>query len=156
MNIYCKSALHQIKVAVTTIVQMIDKLTEQDLQKRPSSNKHSIGELIEHIAMLCEADSLIADGSSQDSMDEYYSSVSYNSLADMKEGLIKNYQFLEDKFMNYTEDELQEKVTSFWGVTYSRYEWLVEIVAHIYHHRGQLHAMLVHCYDIDLKVSLFE
>ncbi|WP_193767096.1 hypothetical protein [Lysinibacillus parviboronicapiens] len=34
--------------------------------------------------------------------------------------------------MNFTEVELQEEVTSFWGVTYSRYEWLLEIAAHIY------------------------
>ncbi|MFJ7406848.1 MULTISPECIES: DinB family protein [unclassified Lysinibacillus] len=156
MSIYCKSALHQIKVAVTTIVQMIEKLAEQELHKRPTPNKHSIGELVEHIAMICEADALIADGTSKEKMDEYYARVSYNNLADMKEGLIKNYHFLEDKFMNYTEKELQEEVTSYWGVTYSRYEWLLEIVAHVYHHRGQLHAMLVHCYGIDLKVSLFE
>lgn len=45
---------------------------------------------------------------------------------------------------------------SYWEVTYSRYEWLLEIVAHIYHHRGQLHAILVHSYGLDLKGSLFE
>ncbi|WP_234007866.1 hypothetical protein [Lysinibacillus sp. FJAT-14745] len=58
--------------------------------------------------------------------------------------------------MNYTEVDLQDKLTSHWGVTYSRYEWLLEILAHVYHHRGQLHAMLVHCCGIDQKVPLFE
>lgn len=48
----------------------------------------------------------------------------------MKEALIKIHQFLEDKFMNFTDFELQEEITSYWGVTYSRYEWLLEIVAH--------------------------
>ncbi|MGE6614224.1 DinB family protein [Peribacillus sp. NPDC076916] len=156
MNTYCKSALHQIKVAVTTIVEMIEKLAENDLQKRPTPNKHSIGELLEHIAIICEADSLISDGASQDKMNKFYSNVSYKSLNEMKEALIKNHQFLEDKFMNFTEIELQEEITSYWGVTYSRYEWLLEIVAHVYHHRGQLHSMLVHCYGIDPKVPLFE
>ncbi|MEH7803874.1 DinB family protein, partial [Bacillus pumilus] len=28
--------------------------------------------------------------------------------------------------------------------------------AHVYHHRGQLHAMLVHCYNKDLKILMFE
>ncbi|QOV12005.1 DinB family protein [Viridibacillus arvi] len=136
MNIYCKSALHQIKVAVTTIVEMIEKLAEHDLQKRPTPNKHSIGDLLEHIAIICEADSLISDGASLDKMNKFYSSVSYKSPIEMKEALILNLQFLEDKFMNFTEVELQEEITSYWGVTYSRYEWLLEIVAHVYHHRG--------------------
>ncbi|MFY0804718.1 DinB family protein [Peribacillus frigoritolerans] len=156
MNTYCKSALNQIKVAVRTIVEMIEKLEENDLQKRPTPNKYSIGELLEHIAIICEADSLISDGASQDRMNKFYSSVSYKSLYEMKEALIKNHQFLEDKYMIFTEVELQEEITSYWGVTYSRYEWLLEIVAHVYHHRGQLHSMLVHCYGKDLKVPLFE
>lgn len=156
MNKYCKSALHQIKVAVTTIVEMIEKLEENDLQKRPTPSKHSIGELLEHIAIICVADSLISDGVSQEKMNKFYLSISYKSLNEIKEALINNHQFLEDKFMNFTEVELQEEISSYWGVTYSRYEWLLEIVAHIYHHRGQLHSMLVHCYGIDPKTPLFE
>ena len=156
MTIYCKHALHQIKVAVTTIVEMIDTLAEQDLLKRPTPNKHSIGELLEHIATICKADSLIADGASQDRMNDYYTSLSFENRFQIKEALLHNYQFLEEKFMNLTEAELQEEVTAYWGITYTRYEWLLEIVAHIYHHRGQLHAMLVHCYGIEFKVALFE
>ena len=156
MNKYCKSALHQIKVAVTTIVEMIEKLEENDLQKRPTPSKHSIGELLEHIAIICVADSLISDGASLEKMNKFYLSISYKSLNEIKEALINNHQFLEDKFMNFTEVELQEEISSYWGVTYSRYEWLLEIVAHIYHHRGQLHSMLVHCYGIDPKTPLFE
>ncbi|MED3987259.1 hypothetical protein P4646_24980 [Peribacillus simplex] len=36
----------------------------------------------------------------------------------MKEALIKNHQFLEDKFMNFTEVELQEEIT-FTGVLHT-------------------------------------
>lgn len=156
MNNYCNSALHQIKVAVTTIVEMIEKLDENDLLKRPTPSKHSLGELLEHIAIICKADSLILDGASQDKMSKFYSSISYKSLNEIKEALIKNHQMLEDKFMTFTEVELHEEISSYWGVTYSRFEWLLEIVAHMYHHRGQLHSMLVHCYGIDPKVPLFE
>ncbi|NYF24687.1 DinB family protein [Sporosarcina sp. JAI121] len=156
MNIYCKYTLNQIWIAVTTTLALMDKLEETDLRKRPSSNKHSIGELLEHIAIICEADALISDGITQEEMQQYYSMNSYKNLSEIKATLIQNYQILEAKFMAFTEAELHEKITSFWGVTYTRYEWLVEIVAHIYHHRGQLHSMLVHCYKKDLKVPLFE
>lgn len=156
MNTYCQRALNQIKVAITTIVEMIDQLEESDLQKRPTPNKHSIGELLEHIALICKADALISDGASQEEMTAFYSSISYGKLSDIKAGLHKNYQLLEEKFMKFTEDELQKETTSFWGVTYTRFEWLLEIVSHIYHHRGQLHSMLVHCYEKDPKVQMFE
>lgn len=156
MNTYCQSALNQIKIAVMSIVKMIDKLEESDLQKRPTANKHSIGELLEHITLMCKADSLISDGASQEEMTTFYSSISYENLNDLQVGLHTNYQLLEEKFLKFTEYELQKKTTSFWGVTYTRFEWLLEIVAHIYHHRGQLHAMLVHYCEKDPKVPLFE
>lgn len=49
MNTYCKSALNQIRIALTSTSEIIDKLEEIDLQKRPAPNKHSLGELLEHI-----------------------------------------------------------------------------------------------------------
>ncbi|MDX8367074.1 hypothetical protein SLH52_17980 [Cytobacillus sp. IB215665] len=48
------------------------------------------------------------------------------------------------------------RTTSYWGVTYTRFDWLLEIVAHLYHHRGQLHATLVHYYKQDPNILLFE
>lgn len=47
--------------------------------------------------------------------------------------------------MEFYEEELHMEMTSYWGTTYSWYEWLIEITTHLYHHRGQLHSMLVHC-----------
>ncbi|MBE1553033.1 DinB family protein [Sporosarcina limicola] len=156
MNIYCKAALHQINIAVKSIIEIIDKLEDSDLQKRPTPTKHSIGELLEHITMICRADSLIADGASKEEMHTFYTSASLNTLDEMKEALLNNYQLLEDKYEQFTEDELQQVTTSYWGITYTYYEWLLEIISHLYHHRGQLHAILIHCYAKDPKVPLFE
>lgn len=156
MNTYCKSTLNQIKIALTTTTQIIDQLAEKDLQKRPSPNKHSVGELLEHIAMICKADLLISSGMTQSEVNKFYSSESYQTLSEIKNALLINFELLEEKYMNYSEAELQQTMTSYWGVTYSRYEWLLEILAHVYHHRGQLHSILVHCYGKDPKISLFE
>lgn len=156
MSSYCKSALNQIKIALTTTAKIIDKLEDADLQKRPSSNKHSIGELLEHIAMICKADLLISNGATQEEMNEFYSSVSYKDLKNIKDALVINYQSLKESYMKFTEAELQESISSYWGVTYTRYEWLLEILSHVYHHRGQLHAILVHCYGKDPNILLFE
>ncbi len=156
MNTYCKSALNQIKVALTTTIEIIDKLEELDLQKRPSPNKHSIGELLEHISIICKADLLIANGATKDEMIDFYSTVTYENSTQIKDALLDNFEPLKEVYMNYSEAELQERITSYWGITYTKYEWLLEILAHVYHHRGQLHALLVHYYGKDPKVPMFE
>jgi uncharacterized damage-inducible protein DinB len=156
VNKYCESAFKQLEIAISSIVKIIEKLEDKDLQKRPTNHKHSIGELLEHIATICKADHLISTGATQEEMSHFYSTISLQSLTEIKEALLKNYLYLKSKYMEYTENELHQKITSYWGVTYSRYEWLLEIIVHIYHHRGQLHAILVHCYDKDPKIRLFE
>ncbi len=156
MNTYTASALNQIEIALKTIIEMIETLKEADLQKRPASSKRSIGELLEHITVICKADLLISNGATQKEMAEYYSSVSLKSVKVVKDAIAYNYEILKDSYRNLTESELQERTTSYWGATYTRYEWLLEIVAHIYHHRAQLHTLLVYCYGKDLNILLFE
>lgn len=123
---------------------------------RPSSNKYSVGELLKHIAIICKADFYISNGLTEEDMDSLYSSLALNNLSDIKEELFNNFLYLEEEYLNFEDEKLNEKTTSYWGVTYSRYEWLLEVVAHIYHHRGQLHSMLVHCVGKDPNVQLFE
>lgn len=155
MNTYCKGALHHIYFALRTIGEMIDTLEDDDLEKRPSSNKRSIGELLEHITIICQADLLISDGATQEEMNNYYSGISFKNMNEMKDALFSNYQLLQERYINYTEAELHQNMTSYWGTTYTRYEWLLEILAHLYHHRGQFHAMLVRC-GKDPSIPLFE
>ncbi|MCJ7842808.1 DinB family protein [Lederbergia sp. NSJ-179] len=152
----CKNVLHQIEIAVETIMKITGMLAEEDLQKRPTPDKHSIGELLEHLAVICEADRRIANEAPKEEMDEFYAEVSYKTLIAIQTGLLTNFKALKHYYMNLSEEELQCKTTSYWEVTYTRYEWLLQILAHIYHHRGQLHAMLVHCYNKDPKILMFE
>lgn len=134
----------------------MERLTDSDLESRPTRGKHSIGELLEHIAIICEADILISNEATQDEMNAYYANVHLKNLDEIKSAIRQNQQRLQDKYQSYSEEEILQKTTSYWGVTYTRFEWLLEIVAHLYHHRGQLHAMLVHCLKNDPKVALFE
>lgn len=156
MNTYCKSALKQIGISVQTLVEIMRNLTEDDLLKRPTPNKYSVGELLEHLATICEADWKISNEATQEEMEKYYATVSYKTLPEIEQGLLQNYESLLSNYRNLSEAELQTKTTSYWGVSYTRYEWLLEIVAHMYHHRGQLHAMMVHVLGKDPQIMLFE
>lgn len=153
---HSETVLHQIEVAVKTIIEIIDKLEEADLQKRPTSNKQSIGELLEHIAVICEADWRISIGATKEEMESYYSDISFKTLGALKMALLTNFKALENNVGQLSEEEFKRETTSYWGVTYTKFEWLLEILAHMYHHRGQLHAMLVHCYNKDPKILMFE
>lgn len=156
MNNHVQSVLHQIEFAIKTLIQIMDELDNSDLNKRPTTNKASIGELLEHLTNICEADLMIGNSVSEREMTHYYSSVSYTSIGEMKIAINRNFLQLKKHYLSLSVEDLSEKVTSYWGVSYTRYEWILEILAHLYHHRGQLHAMLVHCCNKQLKISLFE
>lgn len=112
--------------------------------------------MLEHIAIICEADWRIANEATQEEMETFYANVSYKTVKSIEKGLTTNFHSLKNNYMKLSDTELLSRTTSYWGVTYTRYEWLLEILAHVYHHRGQVHAMLVHCYDKDPKISMFE
>lgn len=156
MNSYVKTALNQISIAVRSIADMMDKLELSDLVIQPTENKFSIGQLVAHISLICKADLLISDEASEEQMSTFYSSNHLQTLPEMKDALLANFALLEKRYFEYTEEELMQTTTSYWGVSYTRFEWLLEISSHLYHHRGQLHAMLVHCVGKDPEVALFE
>ncbi|WP_053366589.1 DinB family protein [Bacillus sp. FJAT-27245] len=153
---FCKNALNQIRIVLETIAAITDQLDDADLKFRPTENKHSVGELLEHLAMICIADFRIAQGYSKVEMDKFYPEHSYKTKQEIKDAIATNYEILREAYLGYSEAELNERITSYWGVTYSRFEWLLEILAHLSHHRGQLHAILVHCGKKDPGIALFE
>ncbi|MGP4063248.1 DinB family protein [Halobacillus litoralis] len=156
MNMYCQSAFHQLEIVIASISEMVGQLSEEDLKLRPTPGKYSIGELLEHIASIPAADGHIAEGASKEEMERFYETISMSSKEEILDKLFEHFSQLKAQFENYTEEHLYTESTSWWGVTNKRYEWLLQIVAHMYHHRGQLHAMLVHTYKKDPEILLFE
>ena len=115
MNSYCTYALHQIEVAVISVVAIIDRLDESDLLVQPTEDKHSVGESLKHIAVICRADFYISGGATQEEMDAYYEAVSLNNLKDIQAELLSDYSHLEQAFRDMTEEELHQETTSYWG-----------------------------------------
>ena len=156
MNTYCHVCLHQIEVALQKMIEMMSYLEDQDLLLKPTNEKLSVGELLVHIATICKTDYYISIGYTKQQMDFIYSECKVTTLADIKEEIENYFLLLKTKYSQYAEAELFEEVVSYWGTNYTRFEWLVEIVAHIYHHRVQLHVILTHMYKKELGVLMFE
>ncbi|WP_179887233.1 DinB family protein [Bacillus sp. AFS088145] len=133
---------------------MIDLINEEDLKFRPVEDKKSIGELVQHLCELIGADMEIMSGVSQEMMVNYYTEVECKSLVDMKSLLQKNFHELKEFYFNMKENDLVEKTTSYWGLQYSKFEWLLEILVHFTHHRAQLHMLLVQKKG-DINIALF-
>lgn len=156
MNSYCRQAFHQLEITVQSAAELISSIEESEWNTRPTDGKFSIGELVGHLALICEADRRIADGATEKDMSAYYAAAAPSSLQQAKTELMHNFERLKAFYLSLTEAQLFEPCTSYWGVTYSRYEWLLETLVHVTHHRGQLHALLVHCLGKHTDVSLFE
>ncbi|QDP38978.1 DinB family protein [Radiobacillus deserti] len=156
MNPIVQQALHQIKIAMDSSVKLVNMLTEEDLDVRPTKEKFSVGELAAHLAIICEADWYIANGVTAVEMDRFYKKVNPTTIQEIKQAFLHSYDVLEQGYLSFSEEVLQQQITSHWGVTYSRYEWLLEILAHVYHHRGQLHTTMVHILRKDPRIPLFE
>jgi uncharacterized damage-inducible protein DinB len=153
--VYVEEVLNQLNVAVESVKVLLNFLNEENLNLRPIEGKRSIGELAQHLCECIGADLKIVEGYSQTEMEQYYNSVSCYTIRDLQELLSNNIHALHLQYLNYTESELFEIKTSYWGASYSRFEWLVQIVAHFYHHRAQLH-LLITQYIKEITIPLFE
>lgn len=157
MNIYCQGIFKQMDIAVDSVIKLINTLSDEDLSIRPTAEKMSIGELLAHLSVLCKADFLIGKGVSEEEIDLFYEEAEpAPNLDAIAQALLQHYNFLKEGIAQLDESELLQQTTAFWGGTHSRYEWLLDTQAHFYHHRGQLHAMLVHVLKREPNVQLFE
>ncbi|MGN5648846.1 DinB family protein [Bacillus sp. Brlt_9] len=152
---FVQSALHQLQVAVDTSIQMLNQYTETELKIHPIHAKRSLFEMCAHLSLICHADLLILNGFTEKQMYAFYKEQTPETITQMHQTMIQGYDLLSKTFLSYSTEQLVEMKTAYWGISYSRFEWLLEIVAHFYHHRGQIHILL--CEHMkDPHIALFE
>ncbi|OQR56263.1 DinB family protein [Bacillus sp. CDB3] len=152
---FVQSALHQLKVAVDTSIQILNQYTESDLIIKPIASKRSLFEMYTHLPLISHADLLVLNGISEKELHTFYIEQTPKTITQMQQTMIQGYDLLSKTFLSYSNEELAEIMTAYWGISYSRFEWLLEIVAHFYHHRGQIHILL--CEHIkDPNIPLFQ
>ncbi|MGG3269579.1 DinB family protein [Priestia aryabhattai] len=156
MNSYCERVFNQIQVNIRSVTTIINDVTEEELAYRPLPHKRSIQELLQHLCLICTADYHISLGYSADKMNDFYlQHPSYTKL-ELKAALIDGFNQLKAAYSSFDERKLFSPQTSYWGCTYTHFEWLLEIQSHLYHHRAELYTLLT-CYRRNgLDVVLFE
>lgn len=93
--------------------------------------------------MLWEADGLLAHGSREDEIERFYSKNGWTTLSDGIARLRASSLFIQKEITKLTEEALLIKTKSYWGVERTLYSWLLEMIIHYSHHRGQLHGLLL-------------
>lgn len=91
---------------------MTDVLSDEDLPIRPTQRKHSIGELLSHLALLPKADWLIASEATEETMAEFYRNNGLHTLEEIKSMLVSNVAWLEAEILHLTETEMQKTTTA--------------------------------------------
>ncbi|MBJ8105067.1 MULTISPECIES: DinB family protein [Bacillus cereus group] len=152
---FVQSALHQLKVAIDSSIHTLNHYTENELNIRPIQAKRSLFEMYTHLSLICHADLLILNGITEKNLHTFYIEQTPKTITQMQQMMIKGYELLSKTFLSYSNEGLAEIMTAYWGISYSRFEWLLEIVAHFYHHRGQIHILLVE-HIKDPCIPLFE
>lgn len=152
---YVKELLHQLSFAVDSSLVMLEQTPDELLEWKPDENKRTIREMFAHLAILCKADYYIMSGYSQQEMIEFYFQANPVSKQEIRLYMTDSLAFLSDKALHFTESQLSERQASYWGTVYTRHGWLLEILSHFYHHRGQIHAFLS-LNGCRLDVRLFE
>ncbi|MDM5427452.1 DinB family protein [Bacillus sp. SIMBA_074] len=152
---FVPSALNQVKIAIDTSIQILNQYTESDLKIKSIESKRSLFEMCTHLSLICHADLLILNGITEKDLHTFYIEQTPETITQIQQTMIQGYDLLSKTFLSYSNEELAEIMTAYWGISYSRFEWLLEIVAHFYHHRGQIHILL--CEHVkDPNIPLFQ
>ncbi|WP_062239576.1 DinB family protein [Fictibacillus sp. FJAT-27399] len=154
MNII-KPIFHQLEAANHYILKILEIMEESDLELSLGAEKRTLRELLAHLAVIYKADFMILNGATQQEMEEFYEKHHPQTIAEIKEMLLDHFAFLKEKTACFSNEDWSVVTTSWWGVSYSRYEWMLEILGHVYHHRGQLQTVLA-INSRDPKIQLFE
>ncbi|UOQ91665.1 DinB family protein [Halobacillus shinanisalinarum] len=115
MNLYCQSAFHQLEVVIASLSEIIGQLKDEDLSFRPTQEKFSIGETLEHLAIIPAADGKALEEATEKDMIAFYSSVTLTTTSEISETLYEHFALLKTQFENYTEQHLFTETTSWWG-----------------------------------------
>ncbi|WP_313586301.1 DinB family protein [Exiguobacterium sp.] len=143
-----RALIRHVSVGVKTSKVLFKKIEAKDWNTQPILGKRTVGEVAVHLAVLLEADLMLAEGATAEAMQAFYAEpVTCNQLSER----------IDQAFRVY-----QEKVTvgfltrpTYWGVTDSMNGWAIEAAVHLYHHRSQLFDYL-NILGYELEISLFE
>jgi len=97
---FVQSALHQLKVAVDTSIQMLMQYKEDELKIHPIHSKRSLFEMCAHLSLICHADLLILNGITEKELHTFYKEQAPETIMQMQQTMIQGYDLLSKTFLS--------------------------------------------------------
>lgn len=144
----------ELELIVRTSCALMDKIKPEDLAYRPADNMRTLRELAEHLAAVPDVDLLILQEGTEEQVRALEAEFSKeNGMQGLTERMRGGLARLR-AYMDGLSDEafLQRKTRPFYLEHAStQAKWLVEIVTHAQHHRGQLFTYLkIRGYEVNM------
>jgi len=135
-----------VRQGVKTTEVLFQIPNEDEWHKTVIDGKRTPYELAKHLALLFEADLMLAKGATAEQMSQFYAEdVPIDELSNrMQASAVIFEEALRTGF---------ETKPSYWGVLDTDAGWCIEMVGHFYHHRAQFFDQLVllgHVIDLQL------
>ncbi|MED1862571.1 DinB family protein [Fictibacillus nanhaiensis] len=139
-----ETLLEELYVVVRTTSQLLKKADPSVYDFRPVENMRTFLELANHLVQIPHIDLAILQEKSEQEIRQLEKKLSAENVTELTHVLEEGYHLTKSYFLSLSEEDFLKKETKAFyaekGATQAK--WLVEIVTHSYHHRGQLFTYL--------------
>jgi uncharacterized damage-inducible protein DinB len=144
----------ELELIVRTTTNLLAKVKPEDHEFRPQPNMRTLRELAEHLAAIPAVDLLILTEHSAEEvrvLENRFAETNFNRLGDT---MAEELETLRQYIAALSEDDFLHKKTKPFYLEHgtAQAKWLIEIVTHTHHHRGQLFTYLkIQGYDVSMS-----
>lgn len=134
----------ELELIVRTTTNLLAKVKPEDVAFRPQPNMRTLRELAEHLAAIPEVDLLILQEHTAEEVRKLESRFVEMDFSKLGSAMAEGLELLRQYMTALPEEDfLHKKTTPFYlehGTVQAK--WLIEVVTHAQHHRGQLFTYL--------------
>ncbi|EIT86436.1 hypothetical protein A374_05721 [Fictibacillus macauensis ZFHKF-1] len=152
--VFIEAMISQLQEITTSLLTIIDQLHDHHFSLSLGHEKRNVHDLLAHLSVIGQADILIMNEASEAEMNHFYATHDPQTRTEIKQQLLLSLQVVTHEARSTPWSLWEVRSRSWWGHTRSKIEWMQQLIAHVYHHQGQLHALLT-VHDVPINCVLF-
>jgi len=133
----------QLTAVAGTAAYLLGLCPRDKLEHRPGEGMRSLGELADHFAAQPLVDLAVMQGTPVEVAETIEETLHSGRPSEWVEIFERGIRATVEYFESMPEDEFETKMTrAHYGTAKTQALWLLEMIGHVYHHRGQLYVYL--------------
>ncbi len=135
--------LDRLRAVAETCTDLLAACPRHRLDFRPGPGVRSLHELADHFAAVPLVDLAVLQGNPKQVAGAIEDALHGAGPDDWVDVFARGVRAVRDYFAGLTEEEFESRSTrAHYGTARPQCVWLVELIGHLFHHRGQLYAWL--------------